>query len=159
VSEQEEKEASEVDERAVLEMLITTAQTRLDGQLRDNDAFDAKAFGVLGAAAAAIGVLIAVHSDINRFWWIPTLGLGIAGVLLLVVVWPRRFDLGPDPGAFYTDFALVPLLEAYRQMLAELLSAFANNRPIAVQKTLLGRLAFPIFGLSLLGSVVVALLR
>jgi hypothetical protein len=157
VSEQEK--AREVDERAVLQMVIATAQARLDGQLRDNDAFDAKAFGVLGAAAAAIGVLIAVHSDINRFWWVPAVGLGIAGGLLLVVVWPRRFDVGPDPGSFYTDFALVPLLDAYRQMLAELLSAFSNNKLIAAQKTFLGRVAFPIFGLSLLGSVLVGLLR
>jgi hypothetical protein len=85
------------NERAVLEIAVARAQALVDGQFRDNDALDAKAFGMLGANAAAIGVLVAAHHDINSFWWLPAGALGVSAVLLMAIVWPRRFDTGPDP--------------------------------------------------------------
>jgi hypothetical protein len=83
------------DEQAVLDLLLPRAQARIDGQLHDSDALDSKAFGVLGVAAAAIALLVAAHDDIHRLWWLPAVALGVASLLLLAAVWPRRFDVGP----------------------------------------------------------------
>jgi hypothetical protein len=37
-------------------------------------------------------VLVAVHDALNRFWWLAAAGLALAGLLLLVAVWPRTWD-------------------------------------------------------------------
>jgi hypothetical protein len=63
----------------VIQMVLARVEARLDAQLRDSDALDVKALGVLGADAAAIGVLMAVHESINTLWWGPATVLGAAG--------------------------------------------------------------------------------
>lgn len=157
--EPEGKPTDEVDEAAVLEMAITRAHTLLDGQLRDNDALDMKSQGVIALVVATIGVLIAVHGDINSLWWIPAVALGVVGSLLLVATWPRGYDVGPNPGLFYSDFGLGSALEARRQMLAELLGSVSNNEPVLEGKVSLLNWAFAIFGFSLIGAVLVSLIR
>lgn len=89
------------DEQAVLDMLLPRAQARIEGQLRDNDALDAKALGFLGLDAAAIALMVAVREAVNELWWIPAVALGCAAALLLAAVWPRSFDVGPDTRRFY----------------------------------------------------------
>jgi hypothetical protein len=85
---------SEEDEYAVLaDLLVPAAQQNFHQGLADWDALDTKALGVVGLDAAAIAVLVAAHEAINRFWWIPTIGLFVAGSLLIACVWPRRADL------------------------------------------------------------------
>ena len=91
----------ESDEQAILDMLLPRARARIDGQLRDGDALDTKALGVLGVDTAAVALLVAVRGSLNALWWIPTGALGVTGVLLLAAIWPRTFDLGPDPRKFY----------------------------------------------------------
>jgi hypothetical protein len=81
---------------SVIDLAIRQAQARLEMQFRNTDALDVKALGVLAADAAAIGVLVATHSSLNRFWWIPCAGLAVAGLLLLISVRPRELDQGPD---------------------------------------------------------------
>src|SRR5713226_50200 len=93
--------AHESDEQAILDMLLPRAQARIDGQLRDGDALDTKALGVLGVDTAAVALLVAVRGSLNALWWIPTGALGVTGVLLLAAIWPRTLDLGPDPRKFY----------------------------------------------------------
>ena len=66
------------DAETVLEFVVTQTRAQLDGQLRDNDALDVKALGILGADAAGLGVLIAAHDVIN------------------LVLWPRGLDTGPN---------------------------------------------------------------
>ena len=47
----------------ILRLIIERAEARLESQLRDYDALDVKALGILAADAAAIGVLIATHDS------------------------------------------------------------------------------------------------
>ena len=102
-------------------MLVPRAQARIDGQLRDGDALDTKTLGVLGLDTAAVALLVAVRDSLNALWWIPACALGVTGVLLLAAIWPRTFDLGPDPRKFYEAMGTSSRLVATRQMLSELL--------------------------------------
>ena len=119
--------ANESDEQAILDMLVPRAQARIDGQLRDGDALDTKALGVLGVDTAAVALLVAVRDSLNALWWIPTGALGVTGVLLLAAIWPRTFDLGPDPRKFYEAMGTSTRVTATRQMLSELLEAVDEN--------------------------------
>jgi hypothetical protein len=148
---------SESDQQAIVDMLVPRAQARVDGQLRDSDAIDAKALGVLGVDAAAIALLVAVRSDLHATWWIPVSGLGAAGILLLAAVWPRTFDVGPDTRRFYETMASSSRLDASRQMLAELLAAVDGNDKQLPPKAWLFKGGFAILVLALLGSLPVAL--
>jgi hypothetical protein len=145
------------DEQAVLDMLVPRAQARIDAQLRDNDALDAKAFGVLGVAGAVITLLVAAHNDIHRLWWLPAIGLGVAGVLMLAAVWPRTFDVGPDTRDFYEKMATSTRLDASRQMLTELLVAVdANDRQLPSKRRLF-KAGFGVLVVALLTALPIAL--
>ena len=71
------------DEQAILDVLVVRAQARLDGQLRDADALDSKALGVLGVDAGAIALLVATRDAVGSAWLLPTVLFGLAGILLL----------------------------------------------------------------------------
>jgi hypothetical protein len=149
----------ERDAEVVTQMVIAGTLSRLEAQLRDNHARDLKALGVLGADAAALGVLIAVHDALGRLWWVPATGLGVAGFLLLVTVWPRQLDEGPNWHEFYETFGSGTAREVSRQMLAELLAAIDENerrtrtrKPNAVFKV-----GLIIIAVSLVTSVLIAL--
>jgi hypothetical protein len=146
------------DERAILHMLLPRAQGRIDGQLRDSDALDSKALGVLALDAAAIALLVAVREALGHLWWIPSLALGLAGVFLLAAVWPRHFDLGPDTRAFYERMRTSTELVALRQMLAELLAAIEENDARTPDKGRLFKVGFALVVIGLLGALAVAVL-
>jgi hypothetical protein len=146
----------EADEQGILDMLVPRGQARIEGQLRDSDALDAKALGILGVTAAAIALMVAVRHDLNRFWWIPTAALGVAAVLLLAAVWPRTFDVGPDVRRFYEVMGGAPRLTASRQMLLELLAAIDQNDRELPHKRRLFKAGL-VLVLALLGALTVAL--
>lgn len=148
------------DEEVVVRMLVARAQSRLDAQLHGIQWLDLKALGLLGADAAAAGVLAAVHDAVNRFWWLDATGLAVAGLLLLAVVWPRVVDAGPDLRSFYETFGGEAAVDVGRQMLAELLETIeTNDRVIRVQKPeMLIELSLVLIVLSVVGAVPLALL-
>jgi hypothetical protein len=76
------------DER-VIDLVVEQATVRLENQFRDVDALDVKALGVLGADAAALALLVATHGSLNNLWWLPTCGLAVSGLLLLLCVCSR----------------------------------------------------------------------
>jgi hypothetical protein len=121
------------DEEIVVRMLVARAQSRLDAQLHGRQWLDLKALGLLGADAAAAGVLIAVHDAVNRFWWVDATGL-----------------------AFGSGAAV----DVARQMLAELLEAIETNDRVtrAHQPELLIELSLVLIVLPLAGAVPVSLL-
>jgi hypothetical protein len=147
----------EEDEQGILDMLNHRAQARIEGQLRDSDALDAKALGILGVTAAAIALMVAVRDSINQWWWIPTAALGIAAVLLLAAIWPRTFDLGPDIRRFYEVMGGTTRITASRQMLSELLAAIDQNDKQLPGKRRLFKTGFSVLVVALLGSLIVAL--
>ena len=143
--------------RILLDILIPHAHIRFDGALRDSDAADTKALGILAIDAAALGVVVAVHNVLNVNWWLPAAGLGVAGVFLIASIWPRRFDFGPDIEAFYSEMGGGTPLEAARQMLAELLQSIKANRKDS--KILLAWIGLALMVVSLLGCLPVVFLR
>src|SRR5438477_6253685 len=96
--------AADDGDEAVTQMLVARAQSRLDAQVHALQGLDLKALGLLGADAAVAAVLIAVHDAVNRFWWLDVSGLAVAGLLLMVTVWPTKLDVGPSLRAFYETF-------------------------------------------------------
>jgi hypothetical protein len=141
-------------------MLVARAQARLDAQLRDADAFELKALGLLGADAAALGVLVAVHEALSRLWWAVASGFGLAGLLLLVTIWPRKLDAGPSVRTFYETFGDGTALDVSRQMLAELIAAIDANERIARARMAdeLIKASLILILLSIAGAIPVALL-
>lgn len=145
------------DEWRILEMLVTRTQALVDGQFRDSDAIDSKALGVAAVDAGAIAVLIAARHELSHLWWISAAVLAVAGAILLWAVWPRSFDAGPDPRAFYEQFGGVDRASAGRQMLAELLAARERNDRFQPRKVALFKLGLGLVVLALVGSVPIAL--
>ena len=148
------------DEEIVVQMLVERAQSRLDAQLHGFHWLDLKALDLLGADAAAAGVLAVVHDAVNRFWWLDATGLTVAGLLLLAVIWPRSVDAGPNLRAFYETFGGEAAVDVGRQMLAELLETIdTNDRIIRAQKPeVLIELSLVLIVLSVVGTVPLSLL-
>jgi hypothetical protein len=146
------------DADAILALVIERAQNRLDGQARDNDAADSKALGVLGASAAAIALLVAAHDTLHPLWWIPMITLCGAVALLLVPVWPRSFDVGPDWREFYETYGEGEFSAVGRQLLSELLAAIEFNERQTDKSTFL-RAGLAVLLVGLVGAALVALGR
>lgn len=148
------------DEEVVVHMLVARAQSRLDAQQRDVQGLDLKALGLLGADAAAVGVLIAVHGAVNRSWWLDACAFAVAALPLLVTVWPAPFDVGPSWRAFYETFGSGAARDVAHQMLAELLEAVASNDRVARARKpdMLIRVSLVLIMVSLIGAIPVALL-
>jgi len=148
------------DEEVVVQMLVARAQSRLDAQLRVLQGLDLKALGLLGADAAAVGVLIAIHDAVNRLWWLDASGLAVAGLLLLIAVWPRSFDVGPSLRTFYDTHGSGAAVDVARHLLAELLEAIETNDRVTRthEAETLVELSLALIVLCLIGAVPVALL-
>jgi hypothetical protein len=153
----EERSAAEKDELSLLELLVPRAQGRIDGQLRESDALDGKALGVLGADAAAIALLVAVRFELSRVWWLAAAALGASAVALLATVWPRAFDVGPDPRRFYETMAGSTPVQSARQMLSELIAASEHNAGQLPRKRRLFKAGFALLVAGLLAALIVAL--
>jgi hypothetical protein len=147
------------DQAAILDMMIARAQGRIDTQLRDAEARAAKSLGVLAVDAAAVALLIGVHTDLSRFWPVPTGALGIAGLGLLWVVWPAKLDTGPDTRAFFETFGGGFELATKQQMLADLLAAVDRNDTDSRlrRSNQVFRWSFVLLVVALFGSFAVAL--
>jgi hypothetical protein len=147
------------DQVAILDMMITRAQGRIDTQLRDAEIRAARSLGVLAIDAAAVALLVGVHTDLSRFWPVPTVALGIAGFGFLWVVWPAKLDSGPDTRAFFETFGGGLELTTKRQMLADLLAAVDRNDLDSRLRTRdrIFRWSFILLVVSLLGSLAVAM--
>jgi hypothetical protein len=147
------------DEQRIIDLSVTQAQVRLENQFRNVDALDVKALGVLAADVAALGVVIATHDTLNRLWWLPAVGLAVAGVLLLVCVWPRALDEGPSLREFFVAFGGGSYHAASIQMLGELLAAIEENERRTPFKGHVFKLGFELLVLALAATFVVALVR
>jgi hypothetical protein len=140
-------------------LIVDRAQARLDAQLRDNDALDVKALGLLAVDAAVLGVLIATHDSLNHLWAIPAATLIAAGFFFLGAVWRREFDSGPNWREFYEEHAWEPIEDIARHMLSDLLTAIEWNDAHGRSKGLLYDIAFRAGALGLLGAGIVGLVR
>jgi hypothetical protein len=152
-------EPTPADEAAIVDMLIPRAQWRIDTQLRDAEILAVKALGVLAVNGAAVALMVSVHNDVSRYWPVPTIALGVAGLGLLWAVWPTKLDAGPDTRAFFEAFGGGLQLETKQQMLTDLLVAVDKNDahlPLK-RRNRAFKLAFALMVVSLLGSLAVAL--
>jgi len=140
-------------------MVVDRAQSQLDAQLAADDAVDLKALGVLGADAAALGVLVAAHSSLNPFWWVPMAVLSAAGLVLLVVVYPVKLDSGPRWTAWYEEFGGGTAADAGRQMLVDLTATIDANGRKMRRNGLIFKIGFGLMLLGLIGCAVVGLDR
>jgi hypothetical protein len=120
---------------------------------------DAKAFGVIAANAAIIGVIVAAHNELSQLWWLVLVVLAVDAVLLLAVIWPIKLDAGPDTRTFYEQFVTAAPLAVQQQMLTELLTAFDSNAPRIADKNLKFKTGFGLLGLGMAGAFAIALLR
>jgi hypothetical protein len=152
-------EPTVADQTAIVDMMIARAQGRIDTQLQDAETLSTRALGVLAVDAAAVALMVSVHTDVSRYWPVPTIALGLAGAGLLWAVLPTKLDTGPDTRAFFEIFGGGFELETKQQLLADLLAAVDRNDADGRSRRR-GRafkLAFALLVLSLLGSLAVAL--
>lgn len=150
----------ETEEWALLdEIVIPVALSRFDRGSGDADSIDTKALGVLAVAAAAIGVLVAVHDGINHDWPVAAIVMGVSGLLLVVAIWPRRWDFGPDLQDFYEEMSGAPPVEASQQMLAELLASIDRNDTANRSKFGFYQAGLMVFVAGLVVCVPIALVR
>jgi hypothetical protein len=144
----------------VAQMLVARAQARLDAQHRGAEAAELKALALLGADAAALGVLVAANEALYQLWWAVASGFGLAGLLLLATVWPQKLDAGPSVRTFYETFGNGTPLDVSRQMLAELIVTIDANERIARARKLDGlvKASLILIVLSSAGAIPIALL-
>jgi len=152
-----DRDPSEPDEQAILNMLVDRAATRLEAQLQDADEIAGKALAVLAIDLSAAAVLISARADLAEFWPLVVAGFGLAIVLLCVSIWPRTFDTGPEPADFYATFGGASRLSASRQMLSELTYARDVNSTRARRKGQFFRYGFVASLVTGLGAIPVVL--
>ncbi len=89
--------------RAVTETARDLALRQLDQQLSASDNLDAKALGVLGLDIAALAAILAGTKDVfqSRPWELPAAVILVAAGFAMAAVATRRWDYGPEVGAFY----------------------------------------------------------
>jgi hypothetical protein len=96
--------ATPADEiRAITETARDLALRQLDQQFQASDNLDTKALGVVGLDVAALAAILAGNKDVfqGRAWWVPAAVILMSGVLAIVAISTRRWDYGPEVGAFY----------------------------------------------------------
>jgi hypothetical protein len=145
------------EETVVSTLLVPLAQARLELQLGDVGSADSKAFGVLALDAGAVGLVLATHDSINRLWPILLVVFLAAAGVLIVSIWPRKFQMGVVLDEFYTEMSEASPLEASRQMLSELNSCKVENDKPLDQKVLQFKCGLALFVLALLGVIPIAL--
>ena len=144
----------------VVELVIAQTQARLEQTFNDFDAIDAKALGVLGADAAALGVVVATHTSLNHLWWLPSGALALAAAFFLWSLRPQEYDQGPDTRQFFERFGGLDYVAAGLQMLAELLAAVERNERVVIpRKTQVFTRGFGIFVVGLIGAFLVGIFR
>lgn len=80
---------------------VDFARDRLSAALVGADGDDVKSLGFLAVDLAAIALIVGVRQDLDRYWYWVVVGLGVSAALLLIALWPRFYETGPDPIAFY----------------------------------------------------------
>lgn len=120
----------------VEETLIFVALQELSTQLSDADSHDAKALGILATEFALVALGFGAR-PLWTLWFVPALALITASVVLLVLdVWPRAYNIGPDIADLYARLATQPSAgEADRLVLAHVVAAFNDNLPVARLKS------------------------
>jgi hypothetical protein len=148
------------DEYAVLvDLTVPEAQQRFYSGSSDWSALDTKALGILAVAAAAIAILVTVHEDVNRFWWIPAVILTVAGGFLIAAIWPRDFYFGPDLLDFHDEMRDLSPLDAARELLYELVDATRKNDENLTSKTILFWWGLGVLSVGLVACLPITLLR
>jgi hypothetical protein len=104
--------------------------------------------------------LLPTKRCIGSLWWAVASGFGLAGLLLLATVWPRKLDAGPSVRTFYETFGNGTPLDVSCQMLAELIATIDANERIARARKLdgLGKASLILIVLSIAGAIPIALL-
>jgi hypothetical protein len=140
-------------------LLVERAWAEIELQLGDSDALDVKALGMLAAEGAAVALLVASHDDLYRLWSLSAVFFGLAAVCHLVVIWPKKFEIGPDLAASYESLKATPgATFVYPQLLTELLGSIAlNNEKHLPRKILFLRLGFALFVAGVVTGIVFAL--
>jgi hypothetical protein len=141
------------------EMIVPAAQQRYVTGLQDWDAIDTKALGVLAAAVAAIAALAAFHGGINRFWWLPAIGLLCSCVLFALVIRPYEVTPAPDLLDLHDQMRGEGRLEVARELLDDFTyAADRNDRPLRLKVQLFGY-GLVVMAASLAGSLPILLFR
>jgi len=149
---------SDTERDVLVHVLLPTLVVELDSGLRDADALDAKIGGALALAFAAIGLLVTIHNSLSSRWVAPAMTLGIAVIVLLYCIWPRKYHLGPDGLAFYTDTreARRSPVQAAQQMAGDLIDAIRFNHGLQHRKARAFKIGLSLVLLGLVGCVLVA---
>jgi hypothetical protein len=89
--------------RGITETARDLALRQLDQQLSASDNLDAKALGLLGIDIAALAAILAAIKDVfqSRPWQVPAVVVMLAAIFAMAAIATRRWDYGPEVGAFY----------------------------------------------------------
>jgi hypothetical protein len=167
-AEDEEEPLTEIAERwedgedeyyVLRDLVLPEARERFYSVMHDWAALDTKALGVFAVDAAALGVLIAVHHDVNHLWEVPGVLFAVAGGLIIAVIWVRGIALGPDLLDFHNKMRDDAPLGAARQMLSDVVGATEENDETLNGKTTLFWWALALLALALVTCLPIALLR
>ena len=90
-------------EEAAARMAADLARDQLTAELSRADSDDLKALALLAFDLAGAALVIQAHASLNRFWWATAAGLGASACLLVVALWRRWLEPGPEPWKFYEE--------------------------------------------------------
>lgn len=135
------------------QIAIDLATREVDRELTAVDGIENKAATILGFMA----ILVALLLQRPWTWWsaLPLVLAGATGAACLFTMWLGEIFLGPDPRAFYEDYALASLSDVDMALLAGLDQVLKKNREVAEAKG--RRLVWSLIGavLSIISAVAV----
>jgi hypothetical protein len=117
---------------AVVDDLIGLTESQIAALLDRGANLDGQALGLIGFDAALItAVLAGTEALFGPSWAVPLPGLALSVLSAGLVMRVGKFDLGPDPAAFYADNLHLSAEDAGKQLLADLLESRGRNfRPL-----------------------------
>jgi hypothetical protein len=147
--------------RTLVDLLFPFVLAQFEGGLRDWDAADAKAVGLLAADGALLALLVAVHDVLNALWWLPALACVGAGCVLVASLALRVSNEGPYADDVHASLGVSEAepLGAARKMVELLLAARRENEHATDVKLNLIQIAFVALAAAIVGSVPIALIR
>lgn len=149
----------DMEYEVLCQFVLPAALADFQRTFEDWNALESKALNVLALDAAALAGLVAVRNAVSDLWAAAAIGFAIAAVFLIVAVWPRRVNFGPDIPDYHDRLRGDDELTAARTMVEELMTSAGENDGVVSSKSGAFLVGLSVFSLSLVAALLAIFFR